>query len=357
MFSENLTVVVSVCIRNAPLTSGRLKCELEKLRPVVFRSRFTVTSTGSNNLLAGYQCGDNLTTGGGNIILGYNLNASAVDVDNELNIGNVLSGDMATGVFKLSDSAGTDFGRLQFGGTTASYPAIGRAGGGLQVITASGSGFASIAASSYQISVRSLIGNLDATDGNISLTDAAGTDFGLLQFGGVTSAFPAIKRSSANLLFRNAADSGYISLFAGSFVAANTSQVVWDGRSRMQSPSDGNIMLSDTATTDFGLLQFGGTTSSFPAWKRVTTGLAARLADDSADADLSAKDVQVTGDLNHDGSGVGFYGTAPAAQSAAYTPSNVSADRAYDADTVAIAELADVVGTLIADLQATGLIA
>ena len=97
--------------------------------------------------------------------------------------------------------------------------------------------------------------------------------------------------------------------------------------------------------------------SSFPAWKRVTTGLAARLADDSADADLSAKDVQVTGDLNHDGSGVGFYGTAPAAQSAAYTPSNVSADRAYDADTVAIAELADVVGTLIADLQATGLIA
>lgn len=34
-----------------------------------------------------------------------------------------------------------------------------------------------------------------------------------------------------------------------------------------------------------------------------------------------------------------------------YTPANVSTDRAFDADTVAIAELADVVGTLIDDLQ------
>jgi len=41
---------------------------------------------------------------------------------------------------------------------------------------------------------------------------------------------------------------------------------------------------------------------------------------------------------------------------AAYTTTNVSTDRSFDADTVAIAELADVVGTLIADLQAYGLL-
>jgi hypothetical protein len=35
-----------------------------------------------------------------------------------------------------------------------------------------------------------------------------------------------------------------------------------------------------------------------------------------------------------------------------YTPTNVTTDRAFDADTVLVAELADVVGTLIADLQA-----
>lgn len=42
--------------------------------------------------------------------------------------------------------------------------------------------------------------------------------------------------------------------------------------------------------------------------------------------------------------------------SAAYTPTNVTTDRAYDANATSVDELADVVGTLISDLQATGLI-
>lgn len=39
-----------------------------------------------------------------------------------------------------------------------------------------------------------------------------------------------------------------------------------------------------------------------------------------------------------------------------YTETNVTPDRAFDADTVAVAELADVVGTLIVDLRARGLL-
>lgn len=42
--------------------------------------------------------------------------------------------------------------------------------------------------------------------------------------------------------------------------------------------------------------------------------------------------------------------------SSAYTPTNVTTDRSYDADTVIVAELADVVGTLIADLQSKGIL-
>jgi hypothetical protein len=42
--------------------------------------------------------------------------------------------------------------------------------------------------------------------------------------------------------------------------------------------------------------------------------------------------------------------------SSAYTPTNVSTDRSFNADTVAIAELADVVGTLIADLQTANIL-
>jgi hypothetical protein len=39
-----------------------------------------------------------------------------------------------------------------------------------------------------------------------------------------------------------------------------------------------------------------------------------------------------------------------------YTATNVTPDRAFDADTVLVAELADVVGTLIADLRAKGIV-
>lgn len=39
-----------------------------------------------------------------------------------------------------------------------------------------------------------------------------------------------------------------------------------------------------------------------------------------------------------------------------YLESNVTTDRTFDADTVAVAELADIVGTLIKDLRAAGVI-
>jgi len=48
---------------------------------------------------------------------------------------------------------------------------------------------------------------------------------------------------------------------------------------------------------------------------------------------------------------------APAAVVKSYTESNVTEDREFDADTVAVAELADVVGTLIDDLRAQGIVA
>ncbi len=40
----------------------------------------------------------------------------------------------------------------------------------------------------------------------------------------------------------------------------------------------------------------------------------------------------------------------------AYTPSNVTATRTYDADASSVAELADVMGTLIADMQEKGIL-
>lgn len=72
-------------------------------------------------------------------------------------------------------------------------------------------------------------------------------------------------------------------------------------------------------------------------------------------ADVSADLINV-GKFKHNGSTLGFYGATPVAKSSAYTPSNVTTDRSYDANATTLDEVADVLGTLIADLQNVGLI-
>jgi len=71
---------------------------------------------------------------------------------------------------------------------------------------------------------------------------------------------------------------------------------------------------------------------------------------------VDASEFVVLEDFAHEGTNLGFYNTTPVAQSATYTPTNVTPDRAYDANSTSIDELADVLGTLIADLKLTGLI-
>jgi len=52
---------------------------------------------------------------------------------------------------------------------------------------------------------------------------------------------------------------------------------------------------------------------------------------------------------------IGLWGATPIVRPAAYTPSNVTTDRSYDANSTTLAEVADVLGTVIADLQNIGL--
>jgi hypothetical protein len=55
----------------------------------------------------------------------------------------------------------------------------------------------------------------------------------------------------------------------------------WLNRSKIYSLADGNVGLYNAGESSFNLLQFGGTTTSFPALKRSSTVLQARLANDS----------------------------------------------------------------------------
>jgi len=64
--------------------------------------------------------------------------------------------------------------------------------------------------------------------------------------------------------------------------------LLWAGRSRISSPSDGVLLLTNAAAADFTRLQLGGTTSSFPSIKRNSAGLKFVLADDSASASVEA---------------------------------------------------------------------
>lgn len=56
------------------------------------------------------------------------------------------------------------------------------------------------------------------------------------------------------------------------------------------------------------------------------------------------------------GSTLGFFGVNPVVRPAAYTITNVTPDRSYDANSTTTEELADTLGTLISDLQLLGLL-
>jgi hypothetical protein len=120
------------------------------------------------------------------------------------------------------------------------------------------------------------------------LRDAADTTFGLLQLGGTTSSFPAIKRSSAEIETRLADDSAYAALRALRVVVDAAERFGWSGRARVTSPADSQVLLTDDAAATFDRLQFGGTSASFPALKRNSAVLETKLADDSAYAQHKA---------------------------------------------------------------------
>lgn len=75
----------------------------------------------------------------------------------------------------------------------------------------------------------------------------------------------------------------------------STGQFYWNSRSQIFSPADGQIRLTDAAGTSFTILQFGLTTSAAPGIKRNGTALNFRLADDSADTDITLKGFTATG--------------------------------------------------------------
>lgn len=122
-----------------------------------------------------------------------------------------------------------------------------------------------------------------AADGFISFYNAAGTDFTGVRLGGVTSAFPMLKRVTTNIECRLADDSGFAG-FKMAFLQIN-------GFTQLGAAgSQGTLVLADQATgATFDSIIFGTASVSFPRIKRSGATIQFRLADDSAATDVGMR--------------------------------------------------------------------
>ena len=151
----------------------------------------------------------------------------------------------------------------------------------------------------------------------------------LVRLAGTTSSFSAIKRNGVNVEARLADDSGYTDFFANSLVTTSNT-IFFSAGGHLNMPSDGVLKLGNTASTSFDRLQFGGTTSGFPAIKKHASGgiFQFRKADDSAFTDVelgyvrfSAVTVAGLGSASGAGAGTVRYVT----DATATTPRSVAA--------------------------------
>lgn len=143
-----------------------------------------------------------------------------------LAIGNGTNADVSgtLGVTNINAASG---GTLSFGTIGANPISLSMTSGLLSVVdvfSSGANGFRAAASAYFFWNGRSSLRSL--ADGNIVLRNAADTSFGLLQLGGVTSAFPALKRSSAGLISRLADDSADTTMEVSGLIATAAAPTV-----------------------------------------------------------------------------------------------------------------------------------
>ncbi len=241
---------------------------------------FTLTGTIARNVGTGYGALNRLTTGYQNTASGY------------LALFGVTTGFENTGI---GNSAGANV-------TTGSYNTL--------IGTASGNGFVT---GQQNTTLGHAAGYLATGDSNVFLGQQAGyyeTGSNKLFIDNTTRTNEADGRvkalvygvftatTAAQSLTVNGSFTTVEAITAGTNLAlAATGTFTWTGRSIASSSADGRLLLTNNAATDFGLLQLGGTSNAFPALKRSSAELQARLADDSAAANFRANVVYADNSL------------------------------------------------------------
>ncbi|MCK5582327.1 MAG: hypothetical protein KAI33_00975, partial [Elusimicrobiales bacterium] len=70
-----------------------------------YNAGYNLRTNGNNNVLLGYQAGNSLTSGGSNIIIGYDEDTPTATTSNHLNIGGAIYGDLSTGKIGIGTAA------------------------------------------------------------------------------------------------------------------------------------------------------------------------------------------------------------------------------------------------------------
>lgn len=152
------------------------------------------------------------------------------------------------------------------------------------------------------------------TNGTLQITETIGTTYPRLIFGLATTAYPALMRNGDDLEIRKGDFSNRSGLIAEKVSISNNNYFAFVGQSSIGCPADGYLRFYNSGFSGFTMLQFGGGSSTEPAWKRSTTNLHARLADDTGWAGLQCGDFTANGALAHAGSTAGFFSGTPATQ-------------------------------------------
>ena len=123
----------------------------------------------------------------------------------------------ATTALLVQNSSGTQILKIRDDGFTT----IGQGNQGLTTFGVEGTGFVSTSSTGLFTSSSRFTIKPDAStgaDGNIVLSNTAGSTFGILKLGGTTTSFPAIKRVGAGIDFVFADDSNYCQIQAGTIL-------------------------------------------------------------------------------------------------------------------------------------------
>lgn len=231
-------------------------------------------------------------------VLGLRNNADGayVDLYTGLNIslrgtnGNITSEAGNLGLYPANSIVG-------FMGTTSSFPAIKRNAAAINFRVADDSSDASITALTGTFSGGVKIGATQdltwltraaiqaSASGKLLLTDSAYTDFVALQFGGTTSSFPSLKRSTTSLEVRLADDSAYTRINALNF---NGVALVTGGTATKYLSEDG------TYTTPAGGAGLTNWTEAYGAGTQATSSFTATNAAANVNAALVAKGTGAT---------------------------------------------------------------